>query len=109
MTQSKKAPQQPDDETIILRVQGSDLKLKPPFTNRELHILKQVAGVRAGELFDALSVGDNDVIVALAHIAVLRSPQNRPTLDELWDLPAGEIAIDMPDEADAEAGPTEAA
>lgn len=78
----------------------------PPFTNRELHLIKQIAGVRAGELFDAIEAGDNDVLVALAHIAVRRGDTARPSLDELWDLPAGEItAEDIEDEPD----PTNAA
>ena len=48
-------------------------EISPPFTNRELHLIKQIAGVRAGELFDAMEVGDNDLVVALAHIAVKRA------------------------------------
>lgn len=78
----------------------------PPFTNRELHLIKQIAGVRAGELFDAIEAGDNDVLVALAHIAVRRGDTARPSLDELWDLPAGEITAE---EIEDEPDPTNAA
>lgn len=99
-----------DNNAITVTVQGNQFKVAPPFTNRELHVIKQVAGVRAGEFWESLAAGDNDVIVALAHIAIKRSGANRPTLDELWDLEAGDIGMDIPeDEPDAEADPTPAA
>lgn len=85
-----------------------DYKVEPPFTNRELHIIKQVAGVRAGQLFEALEVGDNDLIVALAHIGVRRTGGNRPSLEDLWDLPAGDITVGIDEEPPDAADPTEA-
>jgi hypothetical protein len=91
---------------IEIRIGEKTYDVTPPFTNRELHLIKQIAGVRAGELFDAIEAGDNDVLVALAHIAVRRGDTARPSLDELWDLPAGEIVAE---EIEDEPDPTNAA
>lgn len=85
---------------MTIKLLEREYELVPPFTNRELHIVKQVSGVRAGEVWDAMEAGDNDVLVALAHIAVRRTGAPRPSLDELWDLPAGGIEIVEPDEAE---------
>lgn len=85
-----------------------EFRVAAPFTNRELHLIKQIADVRAGEMFEALERGDNDVLVALAHIAVRRTGGTQPSLDRLWDLPAGDISLVMPDD-DGEPDPTEAA
>lgn len=93
-----------DPDALILTVQGLELPIAPPFTNRELHLVKQIAGVRAGELGDALEHRDNDVIVALAHIALRRAGRTRPTLEELWEMPAGEIDVGVPEDLE-DAGP----
>jgi len=84
-------------EGMTIKLLEREYELVPPFTNRELHIVKQVAGVRAGEVWDAMEAGDNDVLVALAHIAVRRTGAPRPSLDELWDLPAGGIELAEPE------------
>lgn len=84
-----------------------EFRVAAPFTNRELHLIKQIADVRAGELFEALDRGDNDVLVALAHIAVKRTGGQQPSLDRLWDMPAGDITLVLPD--DSEPDPTAAA
>lgn len=60
------------------------------FTNRELHTIKRVAGVRAGELSDALAAGDTDMIVALAVVALQRHGKHVDE-DLLWDGHAGSI------------------
>lgn len=91
-------------DTINVLVHGDTFSISPPFTNRELHLIKQIAGVRAGELFDAMEAGDNDLVVALAHLAIKRAGRNQPTLDMLWDLAPGEIEIINPD-AEANGGP----
>ncbi len=93
-------------DALTLTINGEPYEVAPPFTNRELHLIKQVAGVRGGEMFDAIESGDNDVLVALAHIAVRRKGRNRPTLDELWDMAAGAITVQVPD---GEPDPTAAA
>lgn len=98
------------DTGITVTANGNDYNVAPPFTNRELHIIKQVSGVRAGELFDAMEAGDMDLLVALAHIGVRRSGAGSPTLDDLWDMEAGAITITPPpDEVTDPADPTPAA
>lgn len=56
-------------------------------TNRELHRIKVMTGIRAGELLDSLAAGDNDVVVALAAVILTRRGK---TFDEnrLWDAQA---------------------
>lgn len=72
-------------------------------TNREGHRLKTMTGIRIGQLGDALSSGDSDVIVALAAIILTREGKR---FDEavLWDAPMGsglELHIeDRPEEDD---------
>lgn len=62
------------------------------FTNREYHTIKRIAGVRAGELDEALGAGDLDVIVALAVIALQRNNQPHEE-DTIWDAPGGSISF----------------
>lgn len=89
------------DDRIEIRIGEKRYDIVPPFTNRELHIIKQITGVRGGEIFEALESGDNDMLVAFAHIAVRRNNTARPSLDELWDLEAGAIAFEeVSDEVD---------
>lgn len=88
------------DDTPALKLKIGDrgeYDVTPPFTNREMHLIKQIAGVRAAEFEEAVEKGDTDILVALAHIAVLRVKQQRPTLDELWDMPAGDITAVLPE------------
>lgn len=67
------------------------------FTNRELHKIKQLTGVRAGELTEAINAGDSDLIVALASIALARNSKQVPD-DALWEAPAGKIMIESVEE-----------
>lgn len=60
------------------------------FTNRELHEIKRLTGVRAGELQDAFDAGDSDLIVAIAAIALKRA--GKQVVDDLlWDAEAGSV------------------
>lgn len=68
-----------------------------PLTNGELHEIKKIAGVRAGEIEEAFSAGDNDLYVALAIIALARNGKQIP-VRVLWDAPAGS-SIDFIDDA----------
>lgn len=63
------------------------------FTNRELHLIKQIADVRAGELQDEFARGNNDLVVAIAVIASARNGKTIP-VDDLWDAPAGKITLE---------------
>lgn len=69
------------------------------FSNRELHTIKQVSGVRAGEIVEAGLKGDNDLIIALAMIALRRTGLVVDE-DRIWDAQAGKITFDAV-EADA--------
>jgi hypothetical protein len=58
------------------------------FTNRELHTIKRMAGIRAGEIPDALEAGDNDLVVALTVIALERNGKTVHE-DTLWNANVG--------------------
>jgi hypothetical protein len=68
------------------------------FTNRELHLIKREANVRAGEVTEALEARDNDVFVVLAYIALQRAGKGDIPIDALWDMEAGKITFDFSDE-----------
>lgn len=57
-------------------------------TNREAHKVKQMTGIRAGELMDAMTAGDSDVLVALAWVVLTRRGK-RVDEEVLWDSPMG--------------------
>lgn len=73
------------------------------FTNGELHTIKKISGVRAGEIEEAFEAGDNDLFVALATIAAERNGKKIP-VGLLWDADAGKIKIE---DEEAEAGDVE--
>lgn len=76
-----------------------EYELDMNFTNRDLHTIKQVAGVRAGDLNDALEHKDLDLVVALA-VNALRRAGKPVDMDVLWDSEAGKIML-VADEVDA--------
>jgi hypothetical protein len=69
-----------------------EYELDMNFTNRDLHTIKQVAGVRAGDLNDALEHKDLDLVVALA-VNALRRAGKPIDMDVLWDSEAGRILL----------------
>lgn len=73
------------------------------FTNRELSIVKRLAGVRAGELDEAFGAGDSDLIVAMAVIALKRAGKT-VVEDAIWDAPSGQITF-VAGEVDADVPP----
>jgi hypothetical protein len=77
------------------------------FTNRELHTIKRMAGIRAGEIPDALAAGDNDLVVALTVIALERNGKVVHE-DALWNANVGciEAVLGEEDEADDADPPT---
>lgn len=82
------------------------------FTMRELHTIKRIAGIRAGEIADALKATDTDVVVALAVVALNRAGKD-PDEDRLWDSQTGMIKLvfeesdeSPPEEEPAETGST---
>lgn len=105
--------------TLTLNGVSPELDGEYPFdegylTNRELHIIKQICGLTAGQLEDALEARDNDVNVALAVVALYRAgktsktPWNSPQVDALWDAPVGTMVLsfDGDDEEPGELPPT---
>ena len=80
------------------------------FTNRELHIIKQESGVRAGELEEAFGAGDNDLLVAITLIILRREGKGEPAAlrDLIWDADAGAVTFDLTDDEQAEAAEVEA-
>jgi len=60
------------------------------FTNRELHLIKEISGVRAAELEASFNAGDNDLVVAFAVIALQRAGLTVDR-DRIWDAPVGAI------------------
>lgn len=87
------------DQIVIKGVQGCDGRYDfdaTTFTNRELHTIKRLSGIRAGELAQALAAGDSDMLVALAVLALQRSGR---TFDEerLWDADMGSITYEAED------------
>lgn len=84
-------------------------------THGEMHIVKRIAGVRAGEVDDAIAAGDTDMVIALAVIALKRSGK-QVVEDMLWDAPTGSITYvgegddaDPPAEAPSSDGVTSSA
>src|SRR3954469_25042893 len=64
------------------------------FQNEELHTIKKITGVRAGELEDAIQAGDNDLMVAFAGIA-LRRAGRQVDASHLWKADVGSITVDF--------------
>jgi hypothetical protein len=60
-------------------------------TNREYHRIKEISGVRAGELIEALGAGDTGAWVGFA-LMILARHDKHALPDEFWDAP--ENAID---------------
>lgn len=92
-------------QIVIDGIAGADgtyiLNPEEAFTNRELHRIKLMSGVRMGEIDDALGAGDNDLLVAFTAIALTRSGKTVPD-DALWDAPPGAVRFVVPKvEADA--------
>lgn len=83
------------------------VELLNSLTNRELHKIKVMSGVRAGELDEALEAGDSDLFLAIALI-VLQRRGRRVDEDMLWDAPAGSgVTLDIADrEFDADPPPS---
>jgi hypothetical protein len=64
------------------------------FTNRELYRIKQLSGIRAGELIEALEANDTSAYVGVAMV-VLGRVGKMPDPDTLWNANVGSIVIDL--------------
>ena len=54
-------------------------------TNRDYHRIKQLSGVRAGELGEAMQAGDIGVFVAVTEMILKRNGFPQVNVDALWD------------------------
>lgn len=72
------------------------------FKQREYHLIKTVAGVRALEIEEALNAGDLDMVVAFAKIALERAGKGDVPLDVLWEADVGQLTWDPGDAEDDE-------
>ncbi len=64
------------------------------FTNRELYEIKQLCGIRAGELIEALDSNDTGAYVGVGMVVLKRhGKQLEP--DDLWNAKVGSIRIDL--------------
>lgn len=97
-----------DDKIVIKGVPPYDGEYPIDFetlTMGELHTIKRVSGVRAGEFNEALAAGDSDLVVAFALVAMERSGKD---VDErvLWSAEAGSIEVEIADRSEEDdAGP----
>jgi hypothetical protein len=84
-----------------------NLDLEQPLNGDELHLIKVAAGVRMGEISEALDAGDYDLIIALATIALWRygKVEEKNTQNAFAMLRKAEMgkitSRDLDDEADA--------
>lgn len=86
-----------------------DMDMGLPLNGRELHVIKELAGVRLGEIDDALEASDYDVLIAFAAIALTRAGKVKKTdtlkvaREVLLEAAAGEIMIEADEEQEADA------
>jgi hypothetical protein len=82
------------------------------FTQQEWHLIKELAGVRRGEFYEALAANDNDLTVTIAYIVLRRNGiEGRRIIDMLWETTGAQIEyVDIDDknrEGESELPPTE--
>jgi hypothetical protein len=70
------------------------------FTGTELHTIKQISGIRAGELQEGLTAGDYDLVVAFTVIVLQRAGQDVDPA-AIMAATVGAITVDLQTE-DAE-------
>lgn len=63
-------------------------------TNRELYKIKQLSGVRAAELIEALESNDTAAYVAFA-AAIMERAGVKLDVDDLWNAKVGSISLDL--------------
>ena len=63
-------------------------------TNRELHTIKKVTGLRGGELAEGLVTLDTDVFLGIAYVALQRHGQE-PLAEVLYEATIGKIRLEL--------------
>lgn len=77
------------------------------FNLSELHEIKRISGVRAGEITEALIAGDTDLMLAMA-VITLRREGKQPDVESLWLSEAGKLRFDfLSDDEEADGSPPE--
>lgn len=69
------------------------------FTNMELYEIRQLSGLRAAELIDALDANDTAAYVGVAMV-ILKRHGHRLLAEDLWDAKVGSIQIELTAAAD---------
>ena len=67
------------------------------FTNRECHQIKEMSGVRAGELTEALLSNDRAAIVGVAVVLLGRAGKHVDP-DDIWDTAAASVRLLISDD-----------
>lgn len=63
-------------------------------TNRELHTIKKVTGLRGGELAEGLVTLDTDVFLGIAYVALERHG-HKPLAEVLYEATIGKIRLEL--------------
>ncbi len=88
-----------------------DMDMSVPLNGRELHVIKELSGVRLGEIDDALAAGDYDLLISFAAISLTRAGKIkkeqtlRVARDVLMEAASGEILVEGDDEVEDDAVP----
>jgi len=84
-----------------------DIEIDTNYTNRELRIIKEETGIRAGEIRAALLAGDNDVLVAITLIMLRRAGKGEPAdlRDIVWEAKPDAVTWDLSDVQEDESIP----
>lgn len=75
-------------------------------TNRDMHTIKVIAGLRPTEVEEALENRDNDLVVAFAVIGLRNAgvAVNKEMTEAIWDAPLGAVQLIAGDEEEQEPG-----
>lgn len=65
----------------------------------ELHLIKKLTGLRAGELGEAFDAGDSDLSVAIAAVTIERTGK-RVAPDEIWKITKITVVFDDEEESE---------
>lgn len=86
---------------IIVSRSGGESRYPFPetFTFRELGLIKQLTGVRAGELEAEISAGDAQLFLCITLIAARRAGEDME-IDDLEDLPIDAIRVEIDEDQD---------
>jgi len=97
--------EEPKVKEIKITLDGRTYTMQPGrFSYRELGIIRDVSGLRAGEIVAAAKAGDVMLVVALAAVA-MRRDGTEVDVDKLLDRDTTEIEIELVKEDSPAANP----